>query len=201
MQERTTNAHVVYKEIRRKFLEGAVGYIHEIFNICCKYGTMGIWHGKCPMKINPLARIKRIVEAHQLQIDLGILRRSNCVYSALRIFNEKKYMLEPWLNGMGRFASTRHRQVFLYTMLDVANYDRQCGNCGTIVKDITSHGLQNCPKVTHQREIFVITMRLYNAPKELDMTNKSQVMKEALVKKSLLKVVCDFLFIIWNWED
>ena len=102
---------------------------------------------------------------------------------------------------MGRFASTRHRQVFLYTMLDVANYDRQCGNCGTTVKDITSHGLQNCPKVKHQREIFKITMKLYDAPKDLDMMNKSHLMKEALVKKSLLKVVCEFLLIIWNWDE
>ena len=55
--------------------------------------------------------------------------------------------------------------------------------------------------VKHQRRIFEITMRLYNVPETLDMRNKSQVMKEALVKKSLLKVVCDFLLIIWNWEE
>ena len=147
MQERTTNAHVVYKEIMRKFLEGAVGHIHEIFIICCNYGTMGIWQAKCPMKINPLARIKRIVEAHQqLQIDLGILRRSNCACSALRIFTEKKYTLEQWLNGMGRVASTRHRQVFFYTMLDVAYYDRHFGNCGTTVKDIRATICKNAPR-------------------------------------------------------
>ena len=38
-------AHVVYKEIR-KFLEGASGYVHEIFNIYCKYGSVDIWHGE-----------------------------------------------------------------------------------------------------------------------------------------------------------
>ena len=194
-------AHTVYKQIRKKFLEGAVGYIHEIFNICCKYGSMNIWHGKCPKNVNPLARIKRIVQAHQLRLDLEKLRRSNCAYSTLRIFKDKKYTLEPWLQGMGRFASTRHRRMFLYALLDVANYDRQCGNCGATDKDITSHGLQECPRVEHQREIFHITMKLYNAPKELDMTCKSQVMKEALVKKCLLRVVCDFLIIIWNWDD
>ena len=79
--------------------------------------------------------------------------------------------------------------------------ERQCGNCGATVKDITSHGLQECPKVTHQRDIFKITMRLYNAPKKLDMKCKIQVMKEALVKKSLMKVLCNFLVIIWNWDD
>ena len=91
--------------------------------------------------------------------------------------------------------------MFLHSLLDVDNYERQCGNCGATVKDLTSHGLQECPMVKHQRRIFAITMRLYNVPETLDMRNKSQVMKEALVKKSLLKVVCDFLLIIWNWEE
>ena len=194
-------AHIVYKEIRKKFLGGAVGYIHEIFNICCKYGIMDIWHGKCQKKVNPLARIKRVVEAHQLQLDLEILRRSNCVYSKLRIFNDKKYTLEPWLQGVGRFASTKHRRMFLYAVLDIANYERKCGNCGAMVKDITNHGLQECPRVTNQRIIFEMTMRLYNAPKEWEMRCKTQVMRNVLVKKSLLKVVCDFFIIIWNWDD
>ena len=70
-----------------------------------------------------------------------------------------------------------------------------------MVKDLTSHGLQECPMMEHSRRIFAMTMRLYNAPETLDMRNKSQVMKEALVKKSLLKVVCDFLLIIWKWEE
>ena len=29
--------HTVYKETKKNFLEAAVGYIHEIFNICCRY--------------------------------------------------------------------------------------------------------------------------------------------------------------------
>ena len=185
-------AHIVYKDIRKHFLKGAVGYMHEIFNICCKYGSMNIWHGKCPKRVNPLARIKRIVEAHNLQLDLGILRRSNCAYSTLRIFKDKRYTLEPWLQEVGRFASTRHRRVFLYAWLDVANYDRQCANCGATVKDITSHGLQECPRLEQQRKIFELTMKLYNAPKELDVRCKSQVMREALVKKSLLRVYVNF---------
>ena len=52
-------AHKVYSGLRKNFLSGAVGYVHEIFNICCKYDRMDIWHGICPQKINP--RIKRII--------------------------------------------------------------------------------------------------------------------------------------------
>ena len=85
-------AHVVYKEIRKKFLEGAFGYIHEIFNICCKYRCIDIWHGKCPKTINPLAQIRRIVEAHQLQLDLQILHQSNSAYSKpMKIIRSKMH--------------------------------------------------------------------------------------------------------------
>ena len=70
---------------------------------------------------------------------------------------------------MGRFASTKHRRVFLYALLDEANYYRQRKNCwAIIVKDITSHGLKECPRVDHQREIFEVTMRL-NVPVDLNM--------------------------------
>ena len=89
--------------------------------------------------------------------------------------------------------------MFLHAMVDVARYDRQFVNCGAKVKYLTSHGLQKCPMVEHLCRIFEITMGLCNAPDELDMRNKSQVMREALVKKSLLNAV--FLVVLSNWEE
>ena len=194
-------AHILYKEMRKKFLEGAVGYVHEVFNICCKYACMDIWQGKCPNKVNPYARIRRIVEAYHLQSDLGVLRGSTCAYATIRLFKDKKYNIEPWLRGLGRFPSTKHRSVFLYAMLDVSSYDRLCQNCGAKVKDITSHGLQGCPMLKNERTIFALMMKFYDAPKDLDIGSKIQVLREALVKKCLLKVVCNFLLIIWKWEE
>ena len=55
--------------------------------------------------------------------------------------------------------------------------------------------------VGHRIRLFVTTMKLYNAPVDLAMGNKSQVMRETLAKKSLLKVVCEFLLVICNWEE
>ena len=162
---------------------------------------MGIWHGKCPKRANPLARIKRIVEAHHLNIDLAILRRSNCAYSSLRIFKEKRYTLEPWLLAIGRFPSSKHRRVFMYTLQDVSTYDRTCKHCGAKVRDMTSHGLQTCLKMLQQRGILELSFKLYNAPLEVDTSSKKQLLSAALSKKSLLKVVCDFLLIIWKWEE
>ena len=150
--------------------------------------------------MNPYARIRRIVEAYHLQRDLEAIRKSTYAYVAPRKFKEKNYNIEPWPRGVGRFPSTKHRCVFLYALLDVSSYDRQCKNCGAQVKDITSHGLEECTTLKHQRIIFEQMMKFYEAPKELDLSNKAQVLREALIKKCLLKVVCNFLLIIWKWE-
>ena len=53
----------------------------------------------------------------------------------------------------------------------------------------------------NERTIFELMMKFYDAPKELDIRSKIQVLREALVKKCLLKVVCNFLLIIWKWEE
>ena len=38
------DAKKMYLDSRRAFLQSNVGYVHEIFNICCKYGRMDLWH-------------------------------------------------------------------------------------------------------------------------------------------------------------
>ena len=144
----------VYTETRKNFLAGAQGYIHEIYNICCKHDRMDIWHWTCPQNINSLSRIKKIIEAHHLKKDLAKLGGSNCAYSTLRIFKDEKYILEPWLRGIGRFPSTKHRRMFMYALLDTASYERPCKNCVVVVRDITSLGLQECPRIVNQTRRF-----------------------------------------------
>ena len=196
-------AHVVYKGLRKNFLRGSVGYVHEIFNICCKYDRMDIWHGmvsnKVALKVNPLARIKRMVQTYHLKKDLGTARKSTCFYATLRVFKDKKYMFEPWLKHIGRFHSTDHRRTFLYSILDVSNFNRVCRNCGSAtVRDMVHHGLNDCLGIERQKRIFQMLMNFYNAPQDIVLTNKTEVFRAALRKKSLLKVVCDFLLQIWN---
>ena len=192
--------HLLYKELRKKFLDGPVGYTHEIFNICCKYDRIDLWHGTCPPKINPLARIKRIVEQHNLKKDIDIARSTDCAYSRLKIFKEERYTIEPWLKSIGRFSSATDRQVFLYALLDVSTFDRECQNCAETVKDITTHGLQNCYGVQKQRKIFINMMEFYDLPGDIDLKCKLAVFRAALLKKCWLKVWCEFLSKIWNWH-
>ena len=194
------DAKKVYQELRRTFLQSNVGYVHEIFNICCKYGRMELWHGLCPNKINPLARIKRIVETFHLQKDLEAARNARCVYTGLINYKAKKYTMAPILRKLGRFQSAKHRSSFLFSLLDTSSFERQCKHCGEMAQDITKHGMADCSKLVHQRKLFRLMMSFYSAPKEVDLTKKEEVVHLALSKKCFMNEFCKLLVIIWKTD-
>ena len=99
---------------------------------------------------------------------------------------------------IGRFKNTNHRRVFMYTILNAANYEKECENCGMKVKDLTKHGMEECKAVEHHRMVYKLRMKLYNAPEKLNLLNKNEAIKAAIKKNSFMKVVCDFLLVIWN---
>ena len=107
-------AHQIYKGLREKFLQGNQGFVHEIFNLCSKYNRMDIWHGLCPDKVNPLLRIKKIVETYHLKKDEEVAKEVKCIYTALTIFKAKKYKFDERITDFGKFKNTEHRRVFLY---------------------------------------------------------------------------------------
>ena len=191
-------AHQVYLGIRQNFLKGNQGCIHEVFNLCCKYSRMDIWHGLCPEKENPLMRIKKIVELYHLKKDVEVARKVNCIYTEMTTFMEKKYTFEEKLKRIGQFENTDHRRVFIYAMLETPSYEKDCKNCGKKVKDITIHGMEECEKVEHHRKVYRMRMRFYNAKQTMNLLNKMEAFRAALRKKSFMKVLCDFLMVIWK---
>ena len=85
---RESVSKLVYKYVRHRFLGTNKGFLHEVFNLCCKYRNINIWHGVCPSssrKLNPLTWIKNIVVKRNYSIDITIARGKNCVYSYLFI--------------------------------------------------------------------------------------------------------------------
>ena len=66
---------------------------------------------------------------------------------------------------------------------------------------MVQHGLNDCPGLGSQKRTFILLMKFYNAPRDIDCTKKAEVFKAALGKRSLLKVVCNFLLKIWKWDD
>ena len=58
--------------------------------------------------------------------------------------------------------------------------------------------MEECQGVEYHRKVFKLRMRLYNAPISKMKISKTEVFDAALKKKCLMKVLCDFLSVIWN---
>ena len=110
-------AHQIYTGMRAEFLRGNEGYIHEVFNLCCKYDRMDLWHGRCPEKVNPLTRIRKLVEEYHLKKDLEAEKKVNCIYRRPAGCKDKKYIFDERLKQPGRFQNTEHRRVFIYSWI------------------------------------------------------------------------------------
>ena len=142
-----------------------------------------------------------MVESFHLEKDKEALRGVVCMYKEMMNGNTKKYQLDERLTEVGRFHSTEHRNLFLYVLLDTAKYERNCKNCGKKVKDLTEHGLKECTRVKHQRKIYTLKMELYDAPAGTRLLNKREAIRISLTKKCYMKAVCEFLGVIWKWND
>ena len=86
---------------KRNFLTFHKGFGHQVFNICCKYNAINIWHGIVPEKLNPLHSIKKIIIAANLGNDLQIGRVHTCSFSTIFLSNpfiyQKNYHIpEPF---------------------------------------------------------------------------------------------------------
>ena len=197
-------ANRIYKYKRENFLQSNVGFVHEVFDLCCKFGRMDLWHGVCPNKTNPYTMIKKIVEAYYYRRDIETAQKSQCAYTSLTVlfnrgnlqtttFPKEMYKLDSRLKEIGRFRNSEHRRLFLYAFLDTGAYIRECKHCGESMKDTVAHYLEECTAIEHQRNVFRTTMRFYKVPKTANLRNKVTVFSLALSKKYLLKTFCEFL--------
>ena len=74
-------AFKVYKKRRRNFFSAKKGFVHEVFNLCCKYNAIDFWHGKIPQNIDPNHFIKNKVKNYYLKQELEIGRRKLCGFA------------------------------------------------------------------------------------------------------------------------
>ena len=190
-------AHEIYKYKRTNFLESNIGYVHEIFNLCCEYNMMWVWHGTTTLKINPLTQIKnQIVQLH-LKRDIQIAAGHDCIYSSLYLSSGQKtgkYKLNKLLRSMGFFQSTQHRRFFLYSFLDTSAYSRPCPKCSSLINDVLTHALTKCPN-THTRQLRVtlrLKLLLYNA-ENASLSCKKQLFSQAIHSPLIRRALCDFL--------
>ena len=194
-----TPAKNIYEHNRKQFLQSNKGYVHEVFNLCCKYGRMDIWHGVCPKKVNPYSMIKKIVDNYHYAKDVQRARATNCVYTSLTVFDSSgKYKIDERLTRIGQFRNSEHRRIFLYALLDTGGYTKDCKHCGERVTDLTEHCLAECKAMEKSRYRFKLLMLFYNAPETTKFDHKGTVYSLAFTESYYMTAVCDFLKEVWE---
>ena len=155
-------------------MESNIGYVHEIFNLCCEYNMMWVWHGTICSKLNPLSQIKRHVVMYHLKKDLETSSGSNCIYAtmclAVKNYGKQYHHLVKFLRHFGFFENAEHRRFFLYAFLDISAYPRPCPKCGSVINDVLSHALSACPKAIRLRLVLRLKLLLFNANRSVSPT-------------------------------
>ena len=102
------------------------GFAHEVFNICCKYNILQLWHGNAPDKVNPLHFIKRTIISKNLRTDLETGRTKACCFASIFLaillhikkittwknrFDNRKALHQPMVGN----GSLRHYFILAHT--------------------------------------------------------------------------------------
>ena len=155
---------------KRNLLTFNKGFGHQVFNICCKYNAINIWHGIVPEKLNPLHSIKKIIIAANLRNDLQIGRVHTCSFSTIFLSNpfiyQKNYHIPEPFDRTHYSRAPNDSPVLIKALLDPNSYMKECQHCGLQSKDICTHLLTQCQKLVDSRNIFHRKLSLYNYPHE-----------------------------------
>ena len=94
-------AFKVYNKRRKNFLSVRKGFIHEVFNLCCKYNVIDFWHGKLPIGVDPNHFIKKKVDKYNLSRELEIARKKSYAFADVYLQNkflyqENFHLIEPF---------------------------------------------------------------------------------------------------------
>ena len=164
---------------------------------CCKYNTINIWHGIVPEKLNPLMSIKNIILTANLRNDLQIGRVHTCSFTTIFLSNpfiyQKKYHIVQPFNCTDYSSFPNDSPIFIKTLLDPNSYMKECQHCGLLFKDICTHFLTQCQKLTKSRDIFCRKLFFYNFPKENLPFEKNLLLKLIFSNVCWRKCLAQFL--------
>ena len=185
---------------KRNLLTFNKGFGHQVFNICCKYNAINIWHGIVPEKLNPLRSIKKIILTANLRTDLQIGRAHTCSFSTIFLSNpfvqQKNYHIVEPLNRTDYSNYPNDSPVLIKALLDPNSYIKECRSCGLACKDVCTHLLTHCQKMIDSRNIFHSKLTLYNYPHEnfpLEPLKKNTLLSQAFNNTCWRKLLVNFL--------
>ena len=101
----------------------------QVFNICCKYDAINIWHGIVPEKLNPLRSIKKIIITKNLRNDLEVGRPHTCSFATIFLSNpfayQKNYHLVEPLTMLDYSSYPNEPQIHK-ALSDPCSYQKAC---------------------------------------------------------------------------
>ena len=189
-------AFKVYKKRRSNFFSAKKGFVHEVFNLCCKYDAIDFWHGKMPQNIDPYLFIKNKVKNYYLKQDLEIGRRKLCGFADVYLQNKFLYqedyqLIEPF-KRFNFFSSTRARSIMTKVLLYPREFKVDCDLCDGIFTYIFNHYVYDCANLKTLRQHLRNMLNFYNFPKDCLLKN-SKFLATCLQKKVWTKCLTEFL--------
>ena len=189
-------AHRILKYRREHFFITKNGFIHEVFNLCCKYNVIDFWHGRLKGLTNPASFIKDKILAFSLKKDLTIGRNRSCAFTDIylsNIFSYRKsyHLVEPFLENNFFTSASARCSVTKILLQSRASY-RKCIFCSNESKDIFSHHLFLCPQQEDARRLLQRKLVLYNFPAD-KLSDKKIFFGTVLSKKIWTKCFSEYL--------
>ena len=151
-------ARRILKYRRENFFVTKNVFLHEIFNLCCKYNVIDFWHGKLKGLTNPASFIKDKILAFCLKNDLSIGRKRSCAFTDIYLTNifsyQKSYhLVEPFFEK-DFFSSASARCSVTKFLLQSRAFYRRCKFCSVESKDILSQYLFPFTLQKDERRLF-----------------------------------------------
>ena len=151
---------------KRFFLGTSNGFIHEIFNLCCKYKLMDLWHGKLSDVTGRTITDK--VRMYNLASDLESGRKFPCCFTDIYLSNvfsyQKSYHLVKPFKTFNFFPSIDIRRCIIRVLLYPRTFETSCCYCHGKFKDILKHYVFDGRNILLQRKRMNDKLRMYNFP-------------------------------------
>lgn len=185
----------VFKHRKEQFLSTKNGFIHEVFNLCCKYDVIDFWHGKLWGITNPAKYIKDKILAFGLQNDLKIGRNRSCAFADIYLSNnftyQKSYHLVDPFPQQDFFSSASAKCFVTKFLLQSRAFYKKCIFCSCDFKDVFSHQWFLCAQLQDQRRLLRNKLILYNFSSEI-LGNKKIFYETVLSRKIWTKCFAEF---------
>ena len=193
--ERNEYYFTCFQTQKKMLLSTKNGFIHEVFNLCCKYDAINIWNEKLEGQTKPSSYIKNKTVIFHLKKDLEIGRRRPCAFGDIYLSNvfsyQKSYhLVQPFLKK-DFFLSASARCKVVKVLLYPRAFTRKCNFCSQEFHDVLSHQLFSCINLETYVRLLRSKLAFYNFPMD-KLTNK-YFLGTVLGRKIWTKCFCEFL--------